>query len=57
MAKAKSNDVWIPMDYEKWCKLRSTKQAVKKLKQDLKEYDDELKYGKQLEKLNDKNDA
>ena len=49
MAKAKSNDVWIPMDYEKWCKLRSTKQAVKKLKQDLKEYDDELKYGKQLE--------
>ena len=46
MAKVK-NDVWVPMDFDKFCKLPSTKRDVKHLKQMMREYDNDLKFGTQ----------
>jgi len=52
MAKVK-NDVLVRLDYEKWCKLPSTIKTMKSIIKDLKEYENELKFGTQTKLFED----
>jgi len=52
MAKVK-NDVLVRLDYEKWCKLPSTIKTMKSIMKDLREYENELKFGTQTKLFED----
>ena len=46
MAKVK-NDVWVRLDYDTWRKLPSTIKTMKSIMNDIREYENELKFGSQ----------
>ncbi len=46
MAKVKNN-VWVRLDYDKWRKLPSTIKTMKSIMNDIREYENELKFGTQ----------
>jgi len=52
MAKVKNN-VWVRLDYDKWRKLPSTIKTMKSIIKDLKEYENELKFGTQTKLFED----